>query len=267
MIGKNRGEAVVSWGASLEVRDPDTLEWLDIIGLASFNGPNVTRAEIEVTRLDSMAKEYVMDLKDNGAFTATAFTLLGDRSQQILARNLDSPNALDFRLHLPDDGFDNGEVICGFRARVSGFPISGAKSQVITTELSLRITGDLEWTFPDSNAPRLTWSTHILDEDSANDGRVAGIISVIVHGGTFDGPDNEPLAGVTFSGVPDGLTAECVKVSDNTVYIGFTGTALAHDEDDSGAVTVTFGNAAFASGSAAAIANTKNQVIIINFLD
>jgi hypothetical protein len=267
MIDTIRGQAVVAYGSYLQVRDPDSREWLDIMGLAGFSGPNVTRGEIDTTRLDSKAKEYVLDLKDNGTFTSTMQTLLGSRSQQILARNLDSPNTLEFRLHLPDDGFGNGEVICGFEARVSGFPISGSQGQVITTELSLRITGDLDWIFPDSNAPRLTWSTHTLNEYSDNEGRVAGIVSVIVWGDTFEGDDGEPLEGVSFQNIPVGLTPEVVKVSDSTAYIGFSGKATAHEAGDSGAVLVTFNDDAFVGGKAAKIANTQNQVIFINFHD
>jgi len=266
-IDKNRGQAVVSYGAHLEVRNPDTQEWLGIMGLSGFAGPNVTRGEIETTRLDSKAKEYVVDLKDNGTFTATLQTLLGAPSQRILAQNLDSPDALDFRLYLPDDGFGGGEVTCGFQARVTGFPITGAQSQVLTTELSLRITGDLEWTFPDSSAPRLTWSAHFLNEHSDNDGAVAGVISVVVHGDTFAGDDGDALDGVFFAGVPAGLTGEAVKVDSNTAYIGFSGLATTHDAGESVGATVSIGNQAFTGGNAAAIANTKNQVIFINFLD
>ena len=266
-IDTKRGQAVVAYGSYLQVRDPDTREWMDIMGLTGFSGPNVTRGEIDVTRLDSKAKEYQLDLKDNGTFTSTMQTLFGSRSQQILAGNLDSPNTLEFRLYLPDDGFGNGEVIVGFEARVSGFPLSGSQGGVITTELSLRITGDLNWIFPDSGAPRLTWSSHTLNEASDNGGRVAGIVSVIVNGDTFAGTDGDPLAGVSFSGVPAGLTAEVVQVSESTAYIGFSGAATDHEAGDSGAVIVTFGDAAFTGGDAAAIANSRNQVIFINFFD
>jgi hypothetical protein len=266
-IDKTRGQAVVAYGAHMEVRNPDTQEWLGIMGLVSWNGPQVTRGEIDATRLDSKAKEKVLDLKDNGTFTAIMQTLLGAISQKVLAQNLDSGDTLEFRLYIPDDGFGNGEVICGFQARVSGFPISGAQGQIVTTELSLVITGDLTWIFPDSNVPHLGWSTHVLNEYTDNDGKVAGIVSVIVYGDLFSGVEDDPLAGVTFSGVPDGLTPEVVKVSDSTVYIGFSGAATAHEEGDSGAVTVTFGDAAFVGADAGKVANAKNQVIFINFSD
>lgn len=262
-----RGEAIVSYGAHLSVKDPSTLQWQDIMGLVSWEGPQVARGEIETTRLDSPAKEYALDLKDNGTFTATMQTLFGAPSQRILAANLDSPNTLEFRLYLPDDGFGAGEVICGFLARVSGFPISGSQGQVITTNLSLRITGDLTWIYPDASAAHLVWSTHVLNEDSANGGAVAGIVSVILNVDTFDGDDGDEVAGVTYSGVPAGLTAKAVKVSDSTVYLAFEGAATAHSADDSAAVTVSFGDAAFTTGPAAAIGNSKGQVIFINYQD
>ena len=262
-----RGEAVISYGAALQVRDPATRQFTEVMGLVDFNGPQTSRDEIPITRLDSPAKEYALDLKDHGAFTASMQTLMGSKSQQILAANLDSPNVLDFRLSLPDDGFGGGEATCEFRARVSGMPITGAQGQVITTALSLRITGDVDWILPDASKPHLVWSAHQLNEDSANGGRVAGIISVILNVDTFSGDDGDHMAGVSFAGVPAGLTGEAIKVSDTTIYIGFSGTALAHEAGDSAVVSVDFRDAAFTIGPASAIGNSQGQVIFINFSD
>lgn len=260
------GQAVLSYGAYMDVQDPSDQTWYGITGLTGWEGPQVTRGEIETTRLCSAAKEYALDLKDNGTFTANLQVLLGSQSQQILVNNMDSPNALNFRLYLPDDGYGAGEVTCGFQARVSGFPISGAQGQVITAAVSLRITGDLTWTFPDSAAPHLKWSAHALNESSANNGAVAGVISVIASNETFSGADGDDLAGVIFSGAPAGLTPKAIKVSDSTVYISFSGQAASHAAGDSAAVTVTFGDAAFAGGNASAVAKSQNQIIVINFI-
>lgn len=149
MIMAVKGNAVIAYGAKLYVEDPDTAgSKLLVGGLTDFNGPQVSRNEIDVTTLESTAKEYALDLKDYGTFTSTMQTRYGDPSQQILLKNMDSPDPLSFELVLPDDGYKNGEVTIAFQARVQSFPVQGSPGQAITTSLSLRITGDAKFTFP-----------------------------------------------------------------------------------------------------------------------
>ena len=147
------GSAVVSYGAKLQVKATEAAtEYMDVGGITGFNGPQTSRGEIDTTTLCSKAKEYALDLKDNGTFTADMQTRLGDPAQQLLIEGLDSPNAYYFRLVLPDDGYGGGEVTIDFAARVQSFPIQGAMGQVITTSLSLRITGDVTITYPDDSS-------------------------------------------------------------------------------------------------------------------
>lgn len=142
------GAAVLSFGARLWVNDPATDTLILVGGLTDFNGPQVSRGEIETTTLESEAKEYALDLKDYGTFTSTMQTRMGDPAQQLLLANMDGTEALSFELTLPDDGFGNGEVKIAFNARVQSFPIQGAQGSVITTSLTLRITGDVTFTQP-----------------------------------------------------------------------------------------------------------------------
>lgn len=138
------GSAVASYGAKLQVKPtlaaPD---YMDIGGVTDFNGPQTSRGKIDSTTLCSKAKEYVMDLKDNGTFTSNLQTRLGDPAQQLLIEGLDARDPYYFRLVLPDDGYGGGPVKIDFAANVEAFPISGSMGQVITTSLSLSITGDV----------------------------------------------------------------------------------------------------------------------------
>ena len=148
MADNQNGSAVVSYGAKLRVKDPISGTKIDVGGLTDFNGPQTTRAEIDVTTLASTAKEYALDLKDLGTFTSTMQTRYGDPAQQILLANMDSTDTLEFDLVLPDDGYGNGPVTLSFKGRVQSFPIQGSMGQVITTSLSIRITGAVEFSFP-----------------------------------------------------------------------------------------------------------------------
>jgi len=148
VVCKCEGAAVLSYGATLQVKDPDTDAWLCVGGLTDFSGPQTTRGEIETTTLCSPAKEYALDLKDLGSFTSTMQTRYGDPAQQVLLENMDGTDTLPFKLELPDDGYGNGTVEIDFSGRVQSFPVQGSMGQVITTSLSIRITGDVKYTFP-----------------------------------------------------------------------------------------------------------------------
>lgn len=143
------GAAVLSYGSKLQVKDPGTAgDYIDVGGLTDFNGPQTSRGEIETTTLCDPAKKYAMDLKDQGSFTSTMQTRYGDPAQQILLANLDSTQTLKFKLIMPDDGYGNGAVTLLFEGRVQSFPVQGSMGQVITTSLSIRITGDVTYEFP-----------------------------------------------------------------------------------------------------------------------
>ncbi len=263
--GNCDGSAVLSYGTCLEVLSPDTGDWMYVGGITDFNGPQTTRGEIDATTLCSTAKEYVMDLKDNGTFTSNMQTRLGNPGQRLLWKGLDSYRPQDlrrYRLTIPDDGYGNGPVPILFNAWVQNFPISGAMGQLVMSALSLRITGDVDIQWPQTQGPRLVYTPTILAESAENDGTVAGVVSVVLESDTF----KTPLAGVTFTGVPDGLTAVATRISHNTVTISFSGAATVSDAGTKAAVGVVFGDAAFTTLPAADIAGSTGRQITINFV-
>lgn len=260
---KHKKKPVLSQKSSLRVKDPDSQSWVFISGMVDFNGPQTSRGEIDVTDLESTAMEYLPDLKDNGTFTATMNTLLGDPGQQILMRSLDTSDLLEFELILPDDGFGNGEVPIYFNASVTQFPIEGAARAVLRTSLSLRISGDV--TFPNDATVRLVFDKSVLNESYLNDGSVSGTVSVVLTGDTFTGTDGEEMAAVTFSGVPEGLTGKATKINSTTVVLSFAGQAAEHAADTSYTLTVTFQDAAFTSKPAAEV-GSSNRSVTINFI-
>ena len=260
------GAAVLSYGATLEVQAPEiSMDWVFVGGITDFNGPSATRAQIDATTLCSTAKEYVMDLKDNGTFTSNMHTRLGNAGQQLLWKGLDSYQAKDmynFRLTIVDDGYGNGPVKILFKGWVQNFPIVGAMGQLVTSALSLRITGDVAIEYPVTQGPRLVYRPTVLAESAENDGTVAGVVSVVLEGGAFAAT----LAGVSFSGVPAGLTAQATRISGNTAVISFSGAAASHNPGTKADVGITFADAAFAGLNAADVAGSSGRQITINFV-
>lgn len=260
-------KAVVSYGSIFEVQDPISMDWLAICGAVDYNGPQTSRGEIETTNLCSEAKEYTPDLKDNGSFTSTVQTMMGNPGQRLLYDNMDSTENLNFRLTLPDDGYGNGPVPISFKAWVQSFPISGSQGQVITSALSLRITGAIKIDYPNDTGKRIIFSNFLLNESSENDGSVAGVVSVTLKDDTFAGTNGAALAGVTFDSVPAGLTANAQKISDSTAIINFSGAAESHAPGDTARVGVSFGDAAFTTGPASEISGSTERAITINFVE
>ena len=260
------GAAVLSYGAKLRVKDPATNTKIDVGGLTDFNGPQTSRGEIETTTLCSTSKEYALDLKDNGTFTSTMQSRFGDPAQQILLNNMDGTETLEFDLILPDDGYGNGTVTLTFDGRVQSFPVQGSMGQVITTSLSIRITGDVRFDFPAALGTHLAYSAFVLNESAANDGSVSGVISVVLYGDTFTGTDGTAITAVTFTGTPAGLSPRVQKINSTTAVINFSGNATNHAEQDTAHITLSFRDAAFTTGPASAINGAANRQITINFV-
>lgn len=261
------GAAVLSYGSLLQVQDPGTGDYIDVGGLTDFNGPQTSRGEIETTTLCDTAKKYALDLKDLGSFTSTMQTRYGDPAQQILLANMDSTQTLAFKLILPDDGYGGGVVTIMFDGRVQSFPVQGSMGQVITTSLSIRITGDVTYDLPTVQGANVHYSTFTLNESAANDGAVAGVISAVLTGDTFAGADGDAITAVSFSGVPAGLTPHAQKINSTTAVINFSGNATNHAEQDTTEVTFSFGDAAFTTGPASAISGATGRTITINFVE
>jgi hypothetical protein len=179
---------------------------------------------------------------------------------------MDGTDTLRFRLTLPDDGYGNGQVTIVFDGRVQSFPVQGSMGQVISTSLSIRITGDVEFDFPAALGPRLTFTPAILQESPENNGTIAGVVSVVLSGDTFSGTNGSAQAGITFTGVPAGLTANTQKISDSTIIINFTGAATVHTPGASANVGVTFTDSAFTTGPASAVNGSTGRQITINFI-
>ena len=263
MAGCESCTKIRSYGTLIQLQSPDTGEYLNIGGISGFNGPNITRSEIDVTDFCSTAKEYILDLKDNGTFSADMFFCPSNPSQRFLIAGLDSDEAYGFRVVLPDDG--TGNTSFDFMGLVQGFPITGAMGAAITANLSLRITGDITWAWPEG--VRLGYSTFVLNEESDNDGTVSQSIVVTLNGDTFAGAVGGEIPGVTFSGTPDGLTAMCTKTGGSTAEIAFMGNATSHTSGDTGTVIVSFGDASFSKMKASAVTGAKSKQLTINFID
>lgn len=113
--------------------------------LQNFNGPGGQSSDIDVTTLQSTAKEFRRGLQDEGEIS---FDLNLDPSDagQIFCRTAraevgGAAGLRSFELILPD----TAETTLTFDAFVKGFSISGGVDDVVKASMMLRITGPVVW--------------------------------------------------------------------------------------------------------------------------
>ena len=109
--------------------------------LKDFQGPSQQNGEIDVTSLDSEAREFLPALKDNGSFTANFNFVPNNLQHQGLINDGDNQTVRWWRLTFPDT------TLAEFPGFVQNVSTSGAPDGAISGSVSVRISGSIEWTF------------------------------------------------------------------------------------------------------------------------
>jgi hypothetical protein len=122
----------VSGGTATEV------PFLDICEAKTFTGFDGQASEIDKTTMCSNAKEFVPGLQDFGSFNFDMNYVPADPAQQALTEAKASAETKWFRLILPPD---LGGMI-QFQAFVKSMSLSGGVDTVLTSSVSLRVTGE-----------------------------------------------------------------------------------------------------------------------------
>jgi hypothetical protein len=111
----------------------------------NFTGPGGQSADIDVTSLQSTAKEYRRGLQDEGEITFECNldpANVGQIFCRVARAEIGSPFGLrKFEVELQDEV----KTTFSFDAFVKGFSLSGAVDDVVSASLALRITGPVTW--------------------------------------------------------------------------------------------------------------------------
>lgn len=114
------------------------LSWTKVENLVSFNGFDGQASELDVTDLDSTAKEFMLGLQDWGTFSFDVNRDFNDAGQQAVDAAKRAGAQKAFKLTLP-----NGKTKT-FNGYVKNSPLEGGVDQVLKTSgVTLRITGDV----------------------------------------------------------------------------------------------------------------------------
>ena len=107
----------------------------NIVNVRSFSGFDGAASEIDVTNLDSLAKEFRLGLVDQGQFTMELDYDNSNAGHIALRAKQVSGILSNFKLTLP-----NSNIIT-FNAYVKKFSLAGGVDAVAKTQVDLRITG------------------------------------------------------------------------------------------------------------------------------
>jgi hypothetical protein len=109
--------------------------WTKVKNVKSYSGFDGSASEIDVTDLDSTAKEKRLGLIDNGSFSIDVNVDMTDAGQLALKTAQKASSLESFKLQYPDG---TASTFDGF---VKSFPIAGGTDAVITSTVALTISG------------------------------------------------------------------------------------------------------------------------------
>lgn len=130
--------AIGTQGTKVEIGNGDSpLTYTEVKEVTNFSGFDGQAAEIDVTHLQSTAKEFIMGLQDNGSFQMDLNFIADDTGQDAMRAARASREKQDFRLTMSDG------TIFTFQGYVLSAPISGGVDAKVDTSFTIRITGDV----------------------------------------------------------------------------------------------------------------------------
>lgn len=255
------GTPFLGRGSYFEVKNAAEGVWHVIDGMTSFNYPGISKAEVDASTMLSKAKFYLVDIVDNGTVTGEMNFMPGTPAQRLLWESLNSGEILDFRCTLPDDGEKNGPAVLSYSGFVQALPFSGDGPSAVKANLTVRLSGNIALTLPE-RVVAITLSPQTLTPPETGLGEVLGVVTVSAIGVEF----SDPLVGVSFSGVPNGLTGVVTRVNKDTAKITFTGNADVYDVGTESTVVLTFASSAFVGKLASDVVGSSGQAISIKFM-
>jgi hypothetical protein len=130
--------AIASQGFSLSIGVPGGISpttWQAIGEITNFSAFDGKASEIDVTHLQSAAKEILMGLQDFGQFSIDVNHLSGDAGQQQLRAAKTAQTIQSFRAQ-----WRNGEI-CNFLGYVLSAPVTGGVDAKVDGSFDIRISG------------------------------------------------------------------------------------------------------------------------------
>lgn len=128
--------AIETQGFYFRIGNEDSpLTYTEVKEVTSFTGFDGQAAEIDVTHLQSTAKEFLMGLQDFGSFSIECNYLPADSGQDKMRAAKNSREIQDFKVEFSDAS------TATFQGYVTSAPVSGGVDAKVDTSFAIRITG------------------------------------------------------------------------------------------------------------------------------
>jgi hypothetical protein len=128
--------AITTQGFKFEIGNADSpLTYTEVKEITNFQGFDGQAAEIDVTHLQSTAKEYILGLQDFGSLSLDVNYLTGDAGQDLMRAAKAAGTIQDFRMTL------SNMTTAVFRGYVQSAPLNGGVDAKVDGSYSIRITG------------------------------------------------------------------------------------------------------------------------------
>ncbi len=122
--------------------DAASPEVFTVVGdVVSIGGPSITKDEIEVTALDSVAKEFLSALDDPGEVTMELNWNPQDTQHPLLRADAEGSARLNYRIIWAD--ISNTQV--DFNGEVMEFTINTEANDAVKATVRVKINGALTW--------------------------------------------------------------------------------------------------------------------------
>lgn len=131
-------DAIETQGFLVQIGNSDSpLTYTDVGEVKTFTAFDGSATEIDITHLQSTAKEFLMGLQDNGNFNMDLNYLPADAGQ-VLVRAAKASRAIqDWKLTFSDN------TTATFQGFVTTAPRTGGVDAVVDTSFVIRISGDV----------------------------------------------------------------------------------------------------------------------------
>lgn len=134
--------AVAGYGTKIGLgNSASPIVYNKIAEVLSISGPELSRETLEVTSLDSTAKEYIAGLQDGGSISLEMNWISGNSYQQAMRALVTSGSSANFLIEWPN----SPKTRVSFTAVAESWAINTEPNAAITASMSLKISGAPNW--------------------------------------------------------------------------------------------------------------------------
>ena len=133
--------AVLGLGTALKVGDAASPEvFTTIAEVLTISGPQLTAEDVEVTNMDSTAKEYISGIADGGSINFE-LNWIAQTQQTTLRNDVEAGTARNYKVVFPT----SPNTTASFNARCTEFSMTAEPNTQVRATANLKISGSVTW--------------------------------------------------------------------------------------------------------------------------